>query len=115
MGITLSGKSSADEPSRAIIGWRGESYAPYLGIIGSSVSRGPRLFIYMETHRCSCSRSVQTSRSICSNNGNPPTSPVIGPAQLAAQRLGGVDAVGAVVERHPMERRSYCNASETKM
>lgn len=65
------------------------SDALYLGIISSFVSREPRLFIYVETHRWrSSSRSAQTSWSICSNNRDPPTSSVIGRGQLRARQSG---------------------------
>lgn len=105
LGITLSGKSSAGEPSHAIIGQERGSCAPYLLIISSSVSCGPRLFIYVETHRCS-GRSQETSWSICSNSGDPPTSSVIGPERSVTR------TVGARVERHLMDRERYCTARD---
>lgn len=87
-------------------------------------SRGPRLFINVETHRCSSSsRSAQTSSSSCSNNGDPPTCAVIGPRRQRAQttraRSRGAlemmqpwDSPGAVVERHLTDGTSYCTARQ---
>lgn len=90
-----------------------ESDALYLDIIVSFVSRGPRLFINVQAHRYSSSGSVQTLSSICNKNGDPPTSSVIGRAQLRTQTIRargwGLDVADAVVERHLQDKMSSCN------